>query len=99
MKGKRNIQFALWTVSVVMLLTGCASYQYEAGKKEAAGGKLPPAEASSFWEYITKADPYRNWALYPPKEGLYPSMRRGLTPAKNPHGTFRTAARRPTDRC
>jgi len=88
MGKKRNIQFALWIISVVMVLTGCVSYRSGTGKKEMAEEKFPPPEASSVWEYITQADPYLNWAFYPPKDGLYPSMRRGLTPAKNPHGAY-----------
>jgi hypothetical protein len=88
MGKKRNIQFALWFISVVMVLTGCATCWHGTGKKEAGEGKLPPPEASSFWEYVTKADPYGSWSFYPPKNGLYPSMRRGLTPAKNPHGAY-----------
>jgi cytochrome P460 len=88
MEGRRNIQFALWLMLGVMIFIGCASYRSGAGKKETTDGKLPPPEASSFWEFITRSNPYRNWAFYPPKQGLYPSMRRGLTPARNPHGAY-----------
>lgn len=88
MRGRRKFQFALWMMSAIVIFSACAPYRYDAGKRGAAEGTLPPPEASSLWEFITRTDPYRNWAFYPPKQDLYPSMRRGLTPAKNPHGAY-----------
>jgi hypothetical protein len=88
MEGKRSSPFALCMVLVVSIFIGCTSHQWTTSQKEATDGKLPLAEASSLWKHITAVDPYRNWDLYPPKKGLYPSMRRGLTPAKNPHGAY-----------
>jgi hypothetical protein len=71
-----------------MIFVGCASDRNGTWKKEVTEAKLPLPEASSLWKYITENDPYRSWTPYPPKQGLYPSMRRGLTPAKNPHGAY-----------
>jgi hypothetical protein len=88
MENKRSIQLALCMMSVVMIIIGCTVDRYGTWKKAGAEAQLPPPEASSLWKHITGADPYRNWTLYPPKQGLYPSMRRGLTPAKNPHGAY-----------
>jgi hypothetical protein len=89
MEGKRNVQLAFWMiVSVAVICLGCLPHPYGSKETEETGRTLPDPEASSFWEHITKADPYRNWSFYPPKDGMYPSMRRGLTPARNPHGAY-----------
>jgi hypothetical protein len=54
-----------------------------------AASRLPPPEASALWRHIQEIDPYPNWwSLLPPTRELYPSMRRGVTPARNPHGAF-----------
>jgi hypothetical protein len=86
MDNQKIWKLAVWTMSAVMLCA-CAPTQHQ-GDQSMAAERLPAPEADALWTYITKTDPYPNWSLYPPKEGLYPSMRRGLTPAKNPHGAY-----------
>lgn len=48
----------------------------------AANAQLPPAQGKAFVRYVTKENPYREWALWPGKGKLYPG--------KSPHGAFLT---------
>ncbi len=47
-----------------------------------AGGGAPKADGKAVYDYITKADPYQNRALFPGKDKLYKG--------KHPHGAFLT---------
>ena len=47
-----------------------------------AEGGAPKADGKAVYDYITKADPYQNWALFPGKGKLYKG--------KHPHGAFLT---------
>ena len=48
-----------------------------------AGGMDPPAaDGKEVYDYITKANPYQNWALFPGKGKLYKGA--------HPHGAFLT---------
>jgi len=52
------------------------------GSVFAAGGGLPKADGPSVYEYITKTNPYQQWALFPGKGKLYTG--------KHPHGALLT---------
>lgn len=48
----------------------------------AGGGNLPKAEGKAVYDYITKTNPYHNWALFPGKDKLYKGA--------HPHGALLT---------
>jgi len=48
----------------------------------AGDGALPKPDAAAVYEYITKTNPYQQWALFPGKGKLYVG--------KHPHGAFLT---------
>jgi len=53
-------------------------------------GEVPAADPGELWRHMTKTDSYRDWSTFPAKgkEGLFPAIERGPTPAKNPHGAY-----------
>ncbi|MEM5788658.1 MAG: cytochrome P460 family protein [Syntrophobacteraceae bacterium] len=63
--------------------------QSEAEEKTARDIK-PAPEAESLWAHITRTDVYTDWKPFPAKgkDGLYFTIERGRTPAKNPHGAY-----------
>lgn len=80
---------------VVIAVIGAAgmvsgTYRQARGEEVVTEEKKPSPDAGSFWTRITTTDPYRNWKPYPAKgkEGLFPAIERGPTPAKNPHGGY-----------
>ena len=48
----------------------------------AGGGSMPSAEGQAVYDYITKADPYQQWSLFPGKGKLYKGQ--------HPHGALLT---------
>jgi len=48
----------------------------------AADGMLPKTDGAAVYQYITKTNPYQQWALFPGKGKLYVG--------KHPHGAFLT---------
>jgi len=48
----------------------------------AGGGEQPPAEGKAVYNFITKADPYQQWSLFPGKGKFYTG--------KHPHGALLT---------
>ncbi|MBW2689604.1 MAG: cytochrome P460 family protein [Deltaproteobacteria bacterium] len=49
----------------------------------AGGGSMPSAEGQAVYDYITKANPYQDWSLYPGKDKFYKG--------KHPHGALLTS--------
>ncbi len=52
------------------------------GSMALAGGPLPKADGPAVYEYITKTNPYQQWALFPGKGKFYEG--------KHPHGALLT---------
>lgn len=48
----------------------------------AGGGALPDTNGAAVYKFITKTDPYQQWALFPGKDKLYKG--------KHPHGALLT---------
>lgn len=61
---------------VVLFAAGCVSLAF------AGEVTKPAAEGRAVWDYITKADPYQQWPLFPGKDKLYTG--------RHPHGAFLT---------
>jgi hypothetical protein len=76
---------------ILMLLAalGCAAGRADRQAGVADGARRPPPEAAALWRHVQEIDPYQSWSsLQPPGMELYPAMRRGVVPARNPHGAY-----------
>jgi hypothetical protein len=84
--------FIVWMALFAVLGMAGSSYGQASGEGTSASKDQPQPkpDAESLWTRITKADPYKDWKPYPAKgkEGLYPAIERGRTPATNPHGAY-----------
>jgi hypothetical protein len=63
-------------------LLGCLSLFLAVGFTQAGGMDLPKADGEAVYQYITQANPYQQWPLFPGKEKLYKGA--------HPHGAFLT---------
>ena len=71
---KRSLLVALvMTIALSLSTTGLVL---------AGSGSMPPADGKAVYDYITKAKPYQQWALFPGKDKLYKGQ--------HPHGAFLT---------
>jgi hypothetical protein len=72
-----NMKINFWSLTlVVFFIAGSA------GMVSAADSELPAAEGKAVYDYITKDNPYHNWALFPGKDQFYKGQ--------HPHGALLT---------
>lgn len=71
--------------SKMILIVGlvCAAIAVNSAMVMAGGTALPEADGAAVYTYITKTNPYQNWALYPGKDKLYKGA--------HPHGALLTS--------
>lgn len=74
----------LFISSIAVLLIGlaAAAYAIHEEKPSETAAVLPGPDAAKLYDYITKANPYVKWELWPGKGRLYKG--------KEPHGSFLT---------
>lgn len=70
-----------WQTIMIASIT-CMLLSGGIGLSLAGGMDFPAADGKEIYDYITKANPYQNWALFPGKGKLYKGA--------HPHGAFLT---------
>jgi hypothetical protein len=92
MKHGKNWSFIMGIMVIVVTGIVCGAVIQSHGKEAVKSEQQQPSpDAKDLWSQITKTEQhYRSWKHYPEKgkEGLYPAIERGPTPAKNPHGGY-----------
>ena len=71
------------TMKTIVALAVGGLFLLGSGVALAADSSLPTADGKAVYEYITKANPYQNWALFPGKDKLYKGA--------HPHGALLTS--------
>ncbi len=71
------------TMKTIVALAVGGLFLLGSGVALAADSGLPTADGKAVYEYITKANPYQNWALFPGKDKLYKGA--------HPHGALLTS--------
>jgi len=69
-------KIAIWTLIVLAGLVFAAAIVFAGSGRQ----KMPGANATDFYAYITKGHPYLKWQLWPGHEAMHPG--------KSPHGAY-----------
>lgn len=78
---KRNL-FAFLCAAVMLIGLAAVAYAIHEEKPSETMATLPGPDAAKLYDYITKANPYFKWELWPGKGRLYEG--------REPHGSFLT---------